>query len=152
MLEREILIVCITPARTLRKHSANPIEHIIRTLNANTPVEYVAGDISGKSKNAKPVYATAHIRVQLSSYLVQGTFSSLATVKTVYEFIDALLTEESRSRYVLFTMPPKRIYKREVDTLRELGLVPNALLIFESKTQVMPVIKAEILDKFLITF
>lgn len=72
-------------------------------------------------------------------------------MKIVYEFIDALLTEESKSNYVLLTAPPRRVYKRDTETLLDSGLVPYALLIFESKTGVAPVIKKELLMKYIIT-
>jgi len=124
----------------------------MRVLNANTTVEdVIQKNTSTKPKDSKLVNTNTLIRVKLSNYLVQGAFSFFSTIKTVYEFIDALLTEESKANYVLFTTPPRKKYKREMNTLRELGLIPNALLVFEPKNNLEPVVKKEIISKFLIT-
>lgn len=62
--------------------------------------------------------------------MVEGVFTESDRIDKVYEFLDSTLNEEaSKVGRVLYSSPPRVEYKRgEKKTLRELGLIPSAVV------------------------
>ena len=150
VLERPIIILEITPTRTLSTLLNYSIEMLLQLLNQNSEIQYKQLPVkTTKGAKEKMISTNTHIRIQLSNYLVQATFTSFETMATVYHFINGILTEEAKNNYILFTTPPKKIHKNEPETLIDLGLIPNALLFFDSKTKIMPEIRTELIAKYL---
>ena len=98
------------------------------------------------SKRIKYEIEITYIRIKLSDYLVQVSFKNSETIKDVYDFVQELLAV--KNEYILFTDTPKRIYEYNMQTLEELNLSHNTLLMFESNINLAPTIKPELITNY----
>lgn len=80
-------------------------------------------------------WSVVKIRIRFSDRtLLEGEFTESDTIDKVYSFLEDALDEKSKGKgLVIYTTPPKIEYKRKDNkakgkTLRELGLIPSAVV------------------------